>query len=172
VTMIISYKGYQARISVDEELKTFSGRVANVDDVLTFEGKSYDELHDAFVEAIEDYLEWCVESGEEPDRPYSGNVLVRMEPSLHRTLARAAAARDESLNLFVVSVLKEAVSEQEGSGLRQRRGRATEGTISKEWSWLSDAIGKISAIEANVQYDFSRLGGADESSLTGYDTFN
>lgn len=170
--MTISYKGYRARIAVDEELKTFSGRVADLNDVITFEGRSYDELHDAFVEAIEDYLEWCAESGEEPDRPYSGNVLVRMEPPLHRALARAAAARDESLNLFVVSVLTEAVAEKDGSGVCQRRGPATEGATLKDWHWRLDAIGKISAIEAKVQYDCSRLGGADELSLTGYDTFN
>ena len=170
--MIISYNGYQARITVDEELKTFSGRVADLNDVITFEGRSYDELHDAFVEAIEDYLEWCAESGEEPDRPYSGNVLVRMEPALHRALARAAAARDESLNHFAVSVLSEAVAEKDGSGVRQWRGSATEGAIFKDSNWLMETIGKVSAIEANVQYDYSRLGDADDLSLNGYDTFS
>ena len=42
-------------------------------DVITFQGKSVDELEKAFKDSIDDYLEFCEERGEEPDKPFSGD---------------------------------------------------------------------------------------------------
>lgn len=108
--MKLRYKEYQAQIGVDEERDTFYGRVVDLNDKIAFEGSSLVELRQAFADAIEDYIEWCNESGEEPERPYSGRVLVRMEPDLHRSLARRASECDDSLNGFIVSTLATAVS--------------------------------------------------------------
>jgi len=36
---------------------------------------------------LDHYLEVCEARGEEPDRPYSGNFLLRMGPGLHRAAA-------------------------------------------------------------------------------------
>jgi len=108
--MKLKYKEYQAQIRVDEERDTFFGRVLDLNDKIAFEGSSLAELREAFADAIEDYIDWCKESGEEPERPYSGRVLVRMEPDLHRSLARRASGCGESLNGFIVSTLATAVS--------------------------------------------------------------
>ena len=37
-------------------------------DVITFQGKSIDELEQAFKDSIDDYLEFCHSRGERPDK--------------------------------------------------------------------------------------------------------
>lgn len=54
----MDYKGYKAGpINFSPEEKTFSGTVADVRDVIHFEGSSKEELASAFRESIDVYLE-------------------------------------------------------------------------------------------------------------------
>ncbi len=48
------------------------------------------ELKQAFADSIEDYLAFCKERGEEPEKPYSGQFVVRVDPPLHKAVAGAA----------------------------------------------------------------------------------
>jgi hypothetical protein len=58
--------------------------------------------------AIDEYLSVCRERGEEPERPFSGNLYLRLGSDLHRAAARAAAAEGESLNSWLVRVVEAA----------------------------------------------------------------
>src|SRR5262249_23937678 len=57
-------------------------------------------------DSVDDYLEFCAERGESPEKPYSGHFVVRIEPELHRALANWAEAQSVSLNRAVESVLE------------------------------------------------------------------
>jgi predicted HicB family RNase H-like nuclease len=98
--------GYVATIELDEEAGLFHGEVINTRDVLTFQGRTFDELNVAFADTITDYIEWCRERGKEPERPYSGNFTVRISPELHRRVATAAARSGKSVNTFVAETLE------------------------------------------------------------------
>ncbi|MGA8381052.1 MAG: type II toxin-antitoxin system HicB family antitoxin [Stellaceae bacterium] len=100
--------GYVARVELDEEVGLFHGEVINTRDVLTFQGRTLDELRAAFADTIADYVEWCRERGKQPERPYSGNFTVRVSPELHRRIAAAAAREGKSVNAFISSVLESA----------------------------------------------------------------
>ena len=78
----MTHDGYVARIELDEEAGLFHGEVINTRDVLTFQGRTLDELKAAFADTIADYIEWCGERGKQPERPYSGNFTVRLSPEL------------------------------------------------------------------------------------------
>ncbi len=104
----MSYKGYQARVAFDEEAEIFHGEVLNLRDVITFQGQSVAELKEAFADSVEDYLAFCKERGEEPEKPFSGQFLVRIEPDLHKALAAAARQAGVSLNKFVAMALARA----------------------------------------------------------------
>ena len=85
---MMEYKGYAAgAIDFDPDDKTFSGTVAGLRDVIHFEGRTATELERAFRESIDSYLELCAETGQQPDRPFNGKILVRTEPELHRKAA-------------------------------------------------------------------------------------
>ncbi len=104
----MSYKGYEAVVGYDEEAELFHGEVANLRDVVTFQGRSVEELKEALSGSIEDYLAFCAERGEQPEKPYSGQFVVRVEPGLHRALASSARRAGLSLNRWVATALERA----------------------------------------------------------------
>ena len=64
------YKGYEGAVKFDEERNIFYGEVLNTHDVITFQGTSLEECRQAFRCSVNDYLEFCRERGEEPDKPF------------------------------------------------------------------------------------------------------
>lgn len=106
---MIEYKGYVGRFEFDPEIDSFFGEVINTRDAITFYGRSIDELRAEIKTSVDTYLQVCKERGIDPEKPYRGEFLVRTDPELHRQLAIAAGAEDESLNAFVVKQLREVV---------------------------------------------------------------
>ena len=76
--------------------------------ILAASGETVDELEAAFKEAVDDYLETCVKLGEEPNKPYSGKLTLRIPPSVHAAIATAAETSGKSLNKWVSEILKQA----------------------------------------------------------------
>lgn len=105
VMTTLSHDGYIATVEIDEEANIMHGRVVNARAVLTFEGETLAELRAAFGDTIADYRDWCAERGVEPEKPYSGNISLRIPPELHRRIAQQAAKVGESLNQFIVEQL-------------------------------------------------------------------
>ena len=66
----MNYKGYIGTVSFDEEADLFHGHVVNTRGVITFQGKSFDEIRTAFRDSVDEYQKFCVETGKEPERPY------------------------------------------------------------------------------------------------------
>lgn len=102
---MMTYKGYGCTVRFDDEADFFHGEVSGLRDVVTFQGRTVDELRSAFRESVDDYLEFCESRGEEPDKPYSGRFLLRLDPSLHRRLVELSAEEGESLNNWIASQL-------------------------------------------------------------------
>lgn len=101
----MKYKGYIGQVSYDDDAKIFHGEVVGLRDVITFQGTSVRELEKAFKDSVDDYLAWCEERGEEPEKSFSGNLRIRISPSLHAKLAREATLHGESLNAFITEKL-------------------------------------------------------------------
>src|SRR5262249_7956623 len=98
---MMEYKGYIGKVEYDDEAGIFHGEVINVRNVITFQGESVQELRQTFKDSIEDYLEFCAERNEAPDKPFSGTFTVRIPPELHRKIYIQARAADKSLNRWV-----------------------------------------------------------------------
>lgn len=105
---MMEYKGYVAQVDFDNDANIFHGEVINLRDVVTFQGSSVEELRKAFEESVDDYLEFCAERGESPEKPYSGKFMVRLEPELHKMLAVRAKKERKSLNTLVHDTLAHA----------------------------------------------------------------
>ena len=101
----MKYKGYTAHIEYDEEEGIFHGEVLDLRDVITFEGRSVTELRRALRDSVDDYLEFCEKRGEEPDRPFSGRLMVRLPPELHRAIYTRARQQGKSLNQYIADRL-------------------------------------------------------------------
>lgn len=97
---MLEYKGYVG--TVEAEDGAFHGRIAGLRDVVTFEGVSFEEVERAFRDSVDDYLTFCAERGETPDRAYSGAIPLRVPSALHRRAAIRAQAEGLSLNQWIV----------------------------------------------------------------------
>jgi len=102
----MNYKGYEAVIELDENAGIFHGEVINTRDVITFQGKSVEELKQALEDSLEDYLAFCASRNEEPEKPFSGKLLVRMSPELHRQVTLEARRLGKSLNSYILDRLE------------------------------------------------------------------
>ncbi len=102
---MLKYKGYSGQINYDDESRIFHGEVIDTRDVITFQGKSVDEIEIAFRESIDDYIDFCNERGEQPDKPFSGKFILRMSPKLHHKFFLKANRSGKSLNKWVVETL-------------------------------------------------------------------
>ncbi len=70
-------------------------------DVITFQGTSGEDLQQAFRDSVDDRLDLCNERNEEPDKPFSGRLMVRLSSDLHRKLYVEARRRGKSLNQLI-----------------------------------------------------------------------
>jgi len=102
---MLVHKGYTGRVEFDGEVGLFHGEVLDTRDVITFQGTSVEEIEEAFRDSIDDYLDFCSERGEEPDRPFSGRLMVRVPGRLHRELYLEARRQEKSLNQLIVDRL-------------------------------------------------------------------
>jgi predicted HicB family RNase H-like nuclease len=98
---MMEYKGYEAVVSFDEDANAFYGEVINTRDVITFQGTTVAALKKALRESVEDYLAFCKERGEEPNKSFSWNFILRIRPDLHRQLYSQAKKSGKSLNAFI-----------------------------------------------------------------------
>jgi predicted HicB family RNase H-like nuclease len=114
---MMEYKGYVGRVEYDDEAGIFHGEIINTRDVITFQGATVEELRQAFRDSIADYLAFCAERGEEPEKPFSGQFVTRVSPDLHRRINLAASLSGKSLNAWV--------TEQLERGVREDRSKAT-----------------------------------------------
>ena len=106
---MMEYKGYVAKIEFDDEAGIFHGEALNLRDVITFQGTTVAKLRRAFHESVDDYLDFCVQRNELPEKPYSGRFVVRIDPTLHKTIATKAKLADKSLNAWLQEVLRRTV---------------------------------------------------------------
>ena len=105
-TMI--YKGYAARIEYSEEDGCFVGRLAGIRDIVGFDGETVTQLKHRFEEAVDHYLWASKELGLEPQKPFSGKLLLRVTPELHARASVAAQVAGISLNQWAAKALEQA----------------------------------------------------------------
>lgn len=106
----MKYKGYELVVEFDDEAEIFHGEIINIRDVITFQGSSVEELKQAFQDSVDDYLEFCKQHGEEPDKPFSGKFVVRINPQLHKVIAIRARQEGKSLNSWIEQQLSESIA--------------------------------------------------------------
>ncbi len=96
----MKYKNYIAIAEFDDEANIFHGEVINIRDVITFQGTSVKELRKTFKDSVEDYLAFRAKRGEEPEKPFSGQFVLRLNPEQHRQIVIAAKREGKSLNTW------------------------------------------------------------------------
>lgn len=95
--------------------RTLETVVVGLPDVITFQGRTPEELERSFRESVDFYLEMCARDGAQPDRPFpgrrpfSGRFIVRLDSHTHQEIAASAASQRKSLNQWVVEAIEKAL---------------------------------------------------------------
>lgn len=108
---MLIYKGYIGHVEFDDEADIFHGEVINTRDVITFQGRTVAELKKAFHDSINDYLDFCKERNEEPEKPFSGKFNLRIDPELHRQVYIIARQNKVSLNQWIAEAIRHHIQE-------------------------------------------------------------
>ncbi|WP_265823759.1 type II toxin-antitoxin system HicB family antitoxin [Geovibrio ferrireducens] len=106
---MLEYKGYVGSVVFDSDAEIFYGEVVGLRDVITFQGMTTQEIKQAFQESIDDYLDFCKERGEKPEKPYSGRFVLRTSAELHKKIAAQAATEGKSINAFINETLEKVI---------------------------------------------------------------
>ena len=107
---LLDYKGYSGTVEYSSEDGVLFGKVIGIKSLISYEGKSVDELKADFEDAVDDYLEYCEEKGIEPEKVYKGSLNVRFSPETHRKATLIAFSENISLNQFIENSVNEKIA--------------------------------------------------------------
>lgn len=121
---MMEYKGYVGKVEYDAEGNILHGEVVGTRDVITFQAKSVEQVQQAFKDSVDDYLEYCKELGQKPEKPCSGRFVVRIGSELHRQANMLSSVSGKSLNTLISECLDKEVANQMG-GFDQPKSKPT-----------------------------------------------
>ena len=106
MTNSMTYRGYTTSMSFDPEDKIIVGRVLDVEDIISFHAESVADFEAAFHGIVDDYIAACESLGQEPEKPASGKLMLRVSPEVHASALKAAARSGVSLNKWAEQALR------------------------------------------------------------------
>jgi len=109
---VMKYKEFIGSVHYSAEDEVFYGKLEGVDDLITFEGESVEELKNSFAEAVEDYTELCQKIDKPVSKPYKGSFNIRIKPELHRKAALKSTEMGISLNQLVEKAISDILNHE------------------------------------------------------------
>lgn len=106
---LLSYKDYVGSAEISHEDHKLIGKILHIDDLVMYEGDTYDDLLESFKSAVDDYLDFCTRVGKQPNKAYSGGFNVRIGPDMHRDAAMTATQEGMSLNDYVRRAIQQSL---------------------------------------------------------------
>ena len=110
---MLEYKGYTGRVVFDDEADLFHGQLIGLRDVVTFQGRSTEEIRQAFENSVDDYLEFCNERSESPNAPPQVQVVLPLTDTLASRIHDHATAAHMTDEAWVVRVLEDHLTTQQ-----------------------------------------------------------
>lgn len=110
----IIYKDFIGTVHFSSKDVLFYGKIDGIDDLVTFEGQSVEELKSAFEEAVEDYIQLCEEAGKKPGKSFKGSFNIRIDPQLHSRASKLATLKGKTLNQFIKEAIEKEVNSFSG----------------------------------------------------------
>jgi predicted HicB family RNase H-like nuclease len=120
----MNYKGYTGTVVYDPDDKILWGKIVGIRDGVSYEATDVEGIENAFREAVDDYLETCEKIGKKPQKSYSGQLMLRVDPTIHANAVAAAELAGKSLNQWGEEVLARAAGV---SGDAKPKGKAAKG---------------------------------------------
>ena len=103
---MLTYKGYAAKVDIDLEEDVLFGIVTNIRDTIHFQAETLAQLKKEFQCSVDDYIAFCKEHGERPNKPCSGKISLRVSPQVHSAAISAATIEGISLNAWISQTIE------------------------------------------------------------------
>lgn len=110
----LTYKGFIGSVHYNSNDRVFFGKIEGINDLVTFEGTSVDELENAFKFMVDEHIKDCEEEGIPVEKSYKGSFNIRLNPGIHKKAAQLALMKGITLNQLVQKAIKREIeAEQE-----------------------------------------------------------
>ncbi|MDR1348103.1 MAG: type II toxin-antitoxin system HicB family antitoxin [Prevotellaceae bacterium] len=106
---LLVYKGFTGSVNFSADDNVFFGKIEGINDLITFEGSTVQELQQAFHYVIDEHIKDCENEQIPVEKSYKGSFNVRLTPELHRKAAITAKLRGRTLNAFVKDAIEKAM---------------------------------------------------------------
>jgi predicted HicB family RNase H-like nuclease len=103
---ILTYKGFIGTVSFSADDHIFFGKIEGIDDLVTFEGSTVDELETAFQYMVDQHIADCKAEGKQAEKSYKGVFNVRISSKLHKQAVLAATIKGITLNQMIKQALE------------------------------------------------------------------
>jgi len=98
---LLTYKGFIGSVNYSAADHVFFGKVEGINDLVTFEGTTVEELENAFYEMVNLHIEDCKREGKPLEKSYKGSFNIRISQELHKKAVQTATSRGLTLNQLV-----------------------------------------------------------------------
>lgn len=102
----LNYKGYVGSVVFSEEDGVFHGKVLGISSSISFEGDSVKSLTEDFHNAIDEYLEYCANTGSQPEKC---TFSVELSPEIYGKVAVFANQKGIPVSTYVEKVIETSV---------------------------------------------------------------
>jgi len=106
---VLTYKGYIGSVHFSADDNVFFGKIEGVNDLITFEGKTVQELKNAFCYMVNEHIKDCEAENIPVEKSYKGSFNIRLTPDLHRRAAIYAKIHGTTLNAFVKKSIEQSL---------------------------------------------------------------
>jgi predicted HicB family RNase H-like nuclease len=103
---VITYKGFIGSVHFASEDRVFYGKVEGINDLISFEGRTVDELEEGFKYMVDEHIKDCKKSHLPLEKSYKGNLNIRLAPELHKRAVHNAALKGISLNQYINEAIR------------------------------------------------------------------
>jgi len=107
---VLKYKGYIGSVHFAAEDRVFYGKVEGINDLISFEGSTVDELEEGFKYMVDEHIKDCEKNNIPIEKSYKGNLNIRLSPDLHKKAAYNASMRGISLNQYINEAIKKEIA--------------------------------------------------------------
>jgi predicted HicB family RNase H-like nuclease len=104
---VLTYKGFIGSVSFSADDNVFFGKIEGINDLVTFEGESVEELRQAFYYMVDEHIKDCKAENIPVEKSYKGSFNVRLTPELHRKAAITAKLKSKTLNAFIKEAIEQ-----------------------------------------------------------------
>ncbi len=106
---VLKYKGFIGSVHYAADDRVFYGKVEGINDLISFEGSSVDDLEEGFKYMVDEHIKDCEKKKTPIEKSYKGNLNIRLSPDLHKKAAYNATLKGISLNQYINDAIKKEI---------------------------------------------------------------